>query len=143
MHDDGGALQMGYGSTVFVFGDAWATYQRLGSCRDTKGGLSPAGIGSLEQLANGIGGDGRLAAAARRLDRLNHPRSPVWNPWENIAPLLVILIGSLVIMFFMMLLGIAVMVLTRRMRLSALATPVAGVKRKTATSGRGLALEIR
>ena len=61
MHDDGGALQMGYGSTVFVFGDAWATYQRLGSCRDSKGGLSPAGIGSLEQLANGIGGNGRLA----------------------------------------------------------------------------------
>lgn len=44
-------------------------------------------------------------------DRLNRPRSPVWNPWENIAPLLVILIGSLAIMFFMMLLGIAVMVL--------------------------------
>ena len=44
-------------------------------------------------------------------DRLNHPKSPVWNPWENIAPLLVILIGSLAVMFFMMLLGIAVMVL--------------------------------
>ena len=44
-------------------------------------------------------------------DRLNHPRSPVWNPWENIAPLLVILIGSLAIMFFMMMLGLAVMVL--------------------------------
>ncbi|MHB1206281.1 MAG: hypothetical protein ACYCZX_11975 [Rhodospirillaceae bacterium] len=44
-------------------------------------------------------------------DRLNHPKSPVWNPWENIAPLLVILFGSLVVMFFMMLLGIAVMVL--------------------------------
>src|SRR6201996_3529137 len=44
-------------------------------------------------------------------DRLNHPRSPVWNPWENIAPLLVILLGPLVLMFFMMLLGLAVMVL--------------------------------
>jgi hypothetical protein len=44
-------------------------------------------------------------------DRLNHPKSPVWNPWENIAPLLVILFGSLAVMFFMMLLGIAVMVL--------------------------------
>ena len=44
-------------------------------------------------------------------DRLNHPRSPVWSPWENIGPLLVILIGSLAIMFFMMLVGIAVMVL--------------------------------
>ena len=27
-------------------------------------------------------------------DRLNHPRSPVWNPWENIAPLLGILQSS-------------------------------------------------
>src|SRR3954462_8035674 len=44
-------------------------------------------------------------------DRLNNPRSPVWNPWENIAPLLVILIGSLAVLFFMMLVGIAAMVL--------------------------------
>ena len=33
-------------------------------------------------------------------DRLNAPRSPVWSPWENIAPLLIILIGSMSLMFF-------------------------------------------
>ena len=44
-------------------------------------------------------------------DRLNNPRSPVWNPWENIGPLLAILLGSLGLMFFMMLVGIATMVL--------------------------------
>jgi hypothetical protein len=44
-------------------------------------------------------------------DRLNHPRSPVWSPWENIGPLLVILVGSLGLMFFSLLLGTAVMVL--------------------------------
>ncbi len=45
-------------------------------------------------------------------DRLNHPRSPVWNPWENIAPLLIILIGSLtLVVFFHLLLGTATMVL--------------------------------
>ena len=32
-------------------------------------------------------------------DRLNHPKSPVWNPWENIAPLLIILASSLAVMF--------------------------------------------
>lgn len=45
-------------------------------------------------------------------DRLNNPRSPVWNPWENISPLLLILIGSLGLMFFVhLLLGTATMVL--------------------------------
>tara|TARA_R110000868_G_scaffold49607_6_gene159734 strand:- start:1553 stop:2098 length:546 start_codon:yes stop_codon:yes gene_type:complete len=45
-------------------------------------------------------------------DRLNNPRSPVWNPWENITPLLLILIGSLTLMFFVhLLLGTATMVL--------------------------------
>ena len=45
-------------------------------------------------------------------DRLNHPRSPVWNPWENIGPLLLILIGSLSLMFFIhLLLGTATMAL--------------------------------
>lgn len=28
-------------------------------------------------------------------DRLNHPRSPVWNPWENIAHLLVITLNHM------------------------------------------------
>ena len=44
-------------------------------------------------------------------DRLNNPRSPVWSPWENIGPLLVILIGSLALMFFNMLVGLATMLL--------------------------------
>src|SRR5580658_3985698 len=45
-------------------------------------------------------------------DRLNNPRSPVWNPWENVGPLLLVLIGSLVLMFFVnLLLGTAAMVL--------------------------------
>ena len=45
-------------------------------------------------------------------DRLNHPRSPVWNPWENIGPLLIVLVGSLALMFFVnLLLGTATMVL--------------------------------
>ena len=45
-------------------------------------------------------------------DRLNHPRSPVWSPWENIAPLLVILGASLALMFFIhLLLGTATMLL--------------------------------
>ena len=44
-------------------------------------------------------------------DRLNHPRSPVWNPWENIAPLLFVLIGSLAVMFTInLLLGTGLMV---------------------------------
>ncbi|MEQ9447638.1 MAG: hypothetical protein RLN70_01870 [Rhodospirillaceae bacterium] len=45
-------------------------------------------------------------------DRLNNPRSPVWNPWENIVPMLLILIASLTTMFFIHLLaGTALMVL--------------------------------
>jgi hypothetical protein len=45
-------------------------------------------------------------------DRLNHPRSPVWDPWENVGPLLLILLASLALMFFVqLLLGTAVMVL--------------------------------
>ena len=45
-------------------------------------------------------------------DRLNHPKSPVWNPWENIGPLLVILTGSLALMVFVhLMVGIAAMVL--------------------------------
>ena len=44
-------------------------------------------------------------------DRLNHPRSPVWSPWENIGPLLVILIGSLGLIFLHMLVGVAAMLL--------------------------------
>lgn len=44
-------------------------------------------------------------------DRLNHPKSPIWNPWENVAPLLILLIGSMTIMFaFDLLLGTALMV---------------------------------
>jgi hypothetical protein len=45
-------------------------------------------------------------------DRLNHPKSPVWDPWENVGPLLLILTGSLAIMFFVhLMLGTAAMVL--------------------------------
>ena len=45
-------------------------------------------------------------------DRLNHPRSPVWDPSENIGPLLLILGGSLGVMFFLnLLVGTAIMVL--------------------------------
>jgi hypothetical protein len=45
-------------------------------------------------------------------DRLNHPKSPVWDPWENMGPLLIILMASLAIMFFVeLLIGTAVMVL--------------------------------
>lgn len=45
-------------------------------------------------------------------DRLNHPKSPVWNPWENIGPLLLILIGSLTLVVFVhLLVGTATMVL--------------------------------
>lgn len=45
-------------------------------------------------------------------DRLNHPKSPVWNPWENVGPLLVILFGSLALMFTLhLLVGVATMVL--------------------------------
>ncbi|MBL8628266.1 MAG: hypothetical protein JNM81_01465 [Rhodospirillaceae bacterium] len=45
-------------------------------------------------------------------DRLNHPKSPIWSPWENVAPLLVLLIGSMTVMFTVdLLLGTAVMVL--------------------------------
>lgn len=45
-------------------------------------------------------------------DRLNSPRSPLWNPWENVAPLLIVFVASLALMFFVQLiLGTAVMVL--------------------------------
>jgi hypothetical protein len=45
-------------------------------------------------------------------DRLNHPKSPVWSPWENVGPLLILLLGALGVMFFVnLLLGTAVMVL--------------------------------
>jgi hypothetical protein len=45
-------------------------------------------------------------------DRLNHPRSPVWDPWENIGPLLLLLLAALAIMFFVhLMLGTAIMVL--------------------------------
>ena len=45
-------------------------------------------------------------------DRLNHPKSPVWDPWENVGPLLMILGAALAIMFFLnLLLGTAIMVL--------------------------------
>jgi hypothetical protein len=45
-------------------------------------------------------------------DRLNHPKSPIWSPWENVAPLLFLLGASLTIMFLVdLLLGTAVMVL--------------------------------
>ncbi len=45
-------------------------------------------------------------------DRLNHPRSPVWSPWENIGPLLIMLISSLALMFFIhLMIGTVVMVL--------------------------------
>src|ERR1700760_4040203 len=45
-------------------------------------------------------------------DRLNHPKSPVWDPWENVGPLLIILAGCMAVMFFIdLLLGTAVMVL--------------------------------
>ena len=45
-------------------------------------------------------------------DRLNHPKSPAWNPWENVGPLLLLLLLSLGVMFFLnLLLGTACMVL--------------------------------
>lgn len=45
-------------------------------------------------------------------DRLNSPRSPLWNAWENVAPLLIVFIGSLTLMFALdLILGTAVMVL--------------------------------
>jgi hypothetical protein len=46
-------------------------------------------------------------------DRLNHPRSPIWNAWENTVPLLAMLVASLAVMFAVdLLLGTAVMVLS-------------------------------
>lgn len=45
-------------------------------------------------------------------DRLNSPRSPLWNAWENVAPLLIVFIASLAMMFLLdLILGTAVMVL--------------------------------
>lgn len=44
-------------------------------------------------------------------DRLNHPKSPVWSPWENVAPVLIVLVGSMAVMFAInLLLGTALMV---------------------------------
>lgn len=44
-------------------------------------------------------------------DRLNHPKSPVWSPWENVAPVLIVLSGAMVVMFAVnLLLGTALMV---------------------------------
>ncbi len=48
-------------------------------------------------------------------DRLNHPKSPVWDPWENVGPLLIILTASLAVVIFVswpmgMLIGTAAMV---------------------------------
>jgi hypothetical protein len=53
-------------------------------------------------------------------DRLNHPRSPVWNPWENIGPLLVLLGGSLASMFFIKPLTVGVLAGTAMMVLGVL-----------------------
>ena len=49
-------------------------------------------------------------------DRLNHPKSPVWDPWENVGPLLLLLAGSLAVVIFVpwplgMLIGTGAMVL--------------------------------
>ena len=45
-------------------------------------------------------------------DRLNSPRSPLWNAWENVAPLLMVFAASLGLMFLVdLILGTAVMVL--------------------------------
>lgn len=45
-------------------------------------------------------------------DRLNHPKSPVWDAWENVGPLLMILAMAMAVMFFVnLLLGTAAMVL--------------------------------
>ena len=45
-------------------------------------------------------------------DRLNHPRSPIWSPWENVTPLLIILVAAISVMFAIdLLLGTAVMVM--------------------------------
>lgn len=45
-------------------------------------------------------------------DRLNTPRSPLWSPWENVAPLLIVFVGSIGLMFLVdLILGTAVMVL--------------------------------
>jgi hypothetical protein len=44
-------------------------------------------------------------------DRLNHPKSPIWSPWENVGPLLVMLIVSISVMVMInLLLGTAIMV---------------------------------
>lgn len=45
-------------------------------------------------------------------DRLNHPRSPVFSPWENVAPLMVLLLAAMVVMLWVhMLVGTAALVL--------------------------------
>jgi len=46
-------------------------------------------------------------------DRLNRPKSPVYNPWENTGPLIILLVVSLVIMIALdLLIGTALMVLS-------------------------------
>lgn len=45
-------------------------------------------------------------------DRLNHPKSPIWNAWENIGPLLIILILAISVMVMInLLIGTGIMVL--------------------------------
>ncbi len=45
-------------------------------------------------------------------DRLNSPRSPLWNAWENVAPPPIVFTASLALMFLVdLILGTAVMVL--------------------------------
>ena len=44
-------------------------------------------------------------------DRLNHPKSPIWSPRENVGPLLVMLIVSISVMVMInLVLGTAIMV---------------------------------
>lgn len=44
-------------------------------------------------------------------DRLNHPKSPVFSPWENVAPILLVVGGSIAVMFAIdLLIGTALMV---------------------------------
>ncbi|MBM3512405.1 MAG: ABC transporter ATP-binding protein [Alphaproteobacteria bacterium] len=43
--------------------------------------------------------------------RLNHPKSPVFSPWENVAPILVVVGGSIAMMFTLdLLIGTALLV---------------------------------
>ena len=46
-------------------------------------------------------------------DRLNHPRSPIWNPWENVGPLMGMLILSIGVMVLVnLLIGTGIMVVS-------------------------------